>query len=149
MANQNQAEKIAMSAYNRVNALTADLAKEWQTWIPILTWVGAIPVGVITNSKYKIVGSICYISMYITATNGNNATGLTITNLPVPPKANNVRPIMTSKLVSGTVIQGTRGAIVVDDGVANSIGWPDSDMLTAAAGSNMKLYLSGFYEIGG
>jgi len=67
-----------------VAANAADIAGIEDGWIaftPTLGWSGAIPAGLIVVARYKIIGKTYFMSLIISSTNGNGATGLTITNI--------------------------------------------------------------------
>jgi hypothetical protein len=93
----------------------------WATYSPTLAWTGATPTGVSTNLWYKQIGTTVFIKVKISATDGNNATGMTMT-LPLVPK-------FTNKLIYVPVYQAigasvsTKFLYVRDDNVNNDVTW--------------------------
>jgi hypothetical protein len=129
----------------KLNEELADIASQWSTWTPTLTWATATPVSVTTLARFKVIGKTVMFQIYITATDGNGTTGLNIT-MPTlfPPKANNMSPnITTQKYVGAT------GGIVHmrlrDDGINNDIYYPY--MGTATGGTSFSVRITGLYEI--
>jgi len=114
----------------------------WTDWTPVLTWTTGTPEGsVITKARYKIIDKVCYFSFYYSATDGNDATALTI-SLPVTPKDNDSLTCISSQQLSDTT--WSNPLAYIDDG-STTITF--RSLTTIANTKAVKVIVSGFYEI--
>jgi len=111
----------ALAAAMEATAELAQIASEWLSWTPTLTWESAIPSGVVTLARYKFIGKTIFVSVNISATDGNNATGVSI-SLPQNylPKTNNIQTVFNNQVVIGSGA-ASKLAYIRDDGSNNDI----------------------------
>jgi hypothetical protein len=124
----------------------ANVTNQWQTWIPTLTWVTAIPVGVTTIARYKVIGKTVFYKLKIKATDGNGATGITI-SLPSDciPKTNDLMNYVYNIVAVNSVASASRAVFLRDNGVNNDLYY--YYMGTATAGQTLQINMEGIYEI--
>ncbi len=125
------------------NASISQLQAPWLTYTPTLTWTTAVPIGVTTITRYKIIGKTAFLKIKISATNGNGATGCDIT-LPIAPKLNNIVPMIPSQCAVGATYT-VRSLKIRDDSA--TIGLSYNFMGTATAGSTFEANAETCYEI--
>lgn len=126
---------------------SSQLDDPWSDFTPVVTCSPNTPTSIVARGKYKRLGSTVYYKVKITATDGNNATGVKFT-LPVTPKANN--------LVSNEVVPvkvggnfSSRFAVLRDDGINNTIniGYDSYGYLgTATSGQSLEITMNSCYE---
>jgi len=124
---------------------TRPIETKWSAWTPTLTWATATPVSVSTTARYARIGNTIFFVIYITSTDSNATTGLTITGLPGNPYSGTVYPV-----VSAYENYNTAGTKVVLAAVIN----PDSgsqnlqflNFATPTDGQKVQVYVTGFYE---
>lgn len=115
----------------------------WATFSPTLSWTGATPTGVSTNAWYKQIGKTVFIKTKISATDGNNATGMAMT-LPIAPKFDNKLIYVPAYQAIGASVN-TRFVYVRDDNVNNDLTW--LFMGTATSGQAFETRFELSYEI--
>jgi hypothetical protein len=125
--------------------ITPLMETAWEDWVPTLTWTTATPVGVVSTARRKLSGKTVFITVAITATDGNGATGLKI-NVPsdMLPKQNSMYPPFYNTVIVGTTTNVNRQLNLRDDSNADiNYGF----LGTATAGQALKVYFQGFYEL--
>lgn len=121
----------------------ADMASEWKTWTPTISWGTATPDGVTTIAMYKKIGKTVFFNINITGTDGNGASTPTTITAPITPRANNATPTFTFMMtVSST--NYVRYGYIRDNGVNNDL---YLFLQSAADGSSFAIRISGQYEI--
>jgi hypothetical protein len=115
----------------------------WATYVPTLAWTGATPTGVSTTAWYKKIGTTIFIKVKIDATDGNNATGMTMT-LPFDPKYTNKNIYIPVYQAIGASVS-TKFLYVRDDNVNNDVTWVS--MGTATSGQTFSTRFELSYEI--
>jgi len=115
----------------------------WASYAPILAWTGAVPTGVSASAWYKQIGTTVFIKVKISATDGNDATGMTMT-LPLVPKYDNKLIYVPVYQAIGASVN-TRFVYVRDDNVNNDLTW--LFMGTATSGQAFETRFELNYEI--
>jgi hypothetical protein len=101
----------------------------WEDWNPEITWYGNEPQGVYVEARYIKLKSIVFFDIRISATDGNNASKVTIT-LPIDAKDNGIKTNINSveMVVSDTIFGSSvttnyiGDMVTVDNLASNSIG---------------------------
>jgi hypothetical protein len=129
---------------NRISAELAEVKNQWQSWVPTLTWVTAIPVNITTIARYKVIGKTVFFKIKISVANGNGATGLTI-SLPIVPKTNDLKTYIYNVVAINDVASSSKVVFLRDNGINNDLYY--YYMGTATAGQSLQLNIEGVYEI--
>lgn len=131
------------SRYIDLVDLGAGLQNRWVDWNPTLVWTTATPTGVSTVASYKKIGTTVFIKVKITATDGNGATGMTMT-LPFTPKTNNRFLYVPAYQAIGAGIS-TRYVYVRDNGIDDYLTWVYMGTATGGQTYDTRFELS--YEV--
>jgi phage minor structural protein len=116
----------------------------WASWTPTLTWTTATPASITTLAKYKCMGNICYFSIYITSSDGNGATNLTIT-LPVYTEPDDSYVSFSAQQLVNTT--WANRIAYTNCSAADSYYIRFRDFATCTDGQTVSVIVSGFYEV--
>lgn len=140
---KNAAITTTESAYR---ASVADVAKRvqnlWVDWTPTVAWTTGTPEGsVAQTARYTTIGNTCYFNYSYTATDGNDASALTIT-LPVTPKDNNA--IIALQAQQKVNASWTNPLAYIDD---DSGGIAFRSLAACTNAQAVEVIVTGFYEV--
>jgi hypothetical protein len=126
-----------------VSELAKNVENKWRDWTPVVTWTAATPVegSVVQTARYTTIGNTCFINYSFTATDGNGATGLTI-SLPVTPKDNNGFIALTAIQRQNTTYYNPMAYIDDDSG-----GIAFCNFTTCTDAQAVYFFITGQYEI--
>jgi hypothetical protein len=113
----------------------------WADWAPTLTWGTATPGGLYTATRWMQIGKTVFYSIAISATDGNNASSLTI-SLPVTAGSATFVTTTTGRQKVDTTHTAIFPYIQTSATVIAFVGWATWTDTKACA-----LQISGFYEV--
>ena len=116
----------------------------WATWTPTKAWTGGTPTVTKTTSRWTQIGTTVFIRFVVVCSDGDDATGLTVT-LPVNPPTTSTYPNLYSyQRVNAVLSAGNPRATIYDDGT-NKLVFEGLSMMTT--GQSTDIHVSGFYEV--
>lgn len=134
-------------------AFMATPAAVWNSWTPTLTYTTGTPSGSLTTKGHYSVyegknADVCFFNIYTSATDGNSATALTITNLPQPVRYGLGRISLSAVQLVDTTYSDPAAYIDARQFDADDrfkISFDNFSTCTDAAAA--KLFVSGWYPI--
>jgi hypothetical protein len=114
----------------------------WGAWTPTVTWTTGTPEGsVAQTARYTVINNTCYFNYSYTATDGNDASALTIT-LPMTPKDNNAIIVLQAQQKVNTT--WTNPLAYIDD---DSGGIAFRSLSACTNAKAVEVIVTGFYEV--
>jgi hypothetical protein len=114
----------------------------WGAWTPTVTWTTGTPEGsVAQTARYTVINNTCYFNYSYTATDGNDASALTIT-LPMTPKDNNAIIALQAQQKVNTT--WTNPLAYIDD---DSGGIAFRSLSACTNAQAVEVIVTGFYEV--